>query len=236
MSELEKFPFSVSIVITFHRRPSPPTAPPSSSFPCRSNKKKAQHQHWGESPGKSPNNVATSLVTCSSAQTGQPPENDWYPWILMNAFFFFPPLSAHLDEISFWAHSNRAGHYRRIVIIFFSLCLLCGKHSWFCCYTTDPKRKKTKTQGNNFPKDWLHVSHCFLSARRDTNIKACRCFFFSFYCVKASVLIIFLSQRNGDGHIPLDVRWKWQSKKSIVSFHSNEIFTLGHKKPSVMCF
>lgn len=113
-------------------------------------KKKAQHQHWGESPGKSPNNVATSLVTCSSAQTGQPPENDWYPWILMNAFFFFfqffpsPPLSAHLDEISFSAHSNRAGHYRRIVIIFFSLCLLCGKHSWFCCCNTDPKRKNKK--------------------------------------------------------------------------------------------
>lgn len=147
MSELEKFPFSVSIVITFHRRPSPP---PLLFISLSFKKKKAQHQHWGESPGKSPNNVATSLVTCSSAQTGQPPENDWYPWILMNAFFFFfqffpsPPLSAHLDEISSSAHSNRAGHYRRIVIIFFSLCLLCGKHSWFRCCNTDPKRKNKK--------------------------------------------------------------------------------------------
>lgn len=153
--------------------------------------------------------------------------------LFFSLFFSSPPLSAHLDEISSSAHSNRAGHYRRIVIIFFSLCLLCGKHSWFCCCNTDPKRKKKKKKKHKeiiSPKtDCTSLVVSYL--RGGTQILKRVDVFFSSFCVKASVLIIFLSQRNGDGHVPLDVRWK-----CIVSLHSNEIFTLGHKKPSVMCF
>lgn len=101
------------------------TESPPPHFPVIQN---AQHQHSGENPGNSLNNVATSLVTCSS--TRQDSENKMTGLIPMN--FIIPFLSAHWMTFfeSFWPTQNiDGGHYNRIVI--FSLCLLAEKYSGF---------------------------------------------------------------------------------------------------------